>query len=132
MTVVHSLLQRFLAPVRLVTCNTLHYTASCQVLDKLSKYAAGQVTLDKETLQKDLRLVQKIVSAISEHMAPELSGQWSSVLSTSLGWLAPLNIQLGGQSVRRTVRELMCALQDKMLGDRSDDTDSLTGEQQPG
>ena len=78
--------------------------------------------------------MQKIVSAISEHMAPELSGggEWSSVLSTSLGWLAPLNIQLGGQSARRTVRELMCALQDKMLGDRSDDTDSLTGEETPG
>ena len=84
---------------------------------------------EMKALQKDLRLVQKIVSAISEHMAPELSGEWSSVLSTSLGWLAPLNIQLGGQSARRTVRELMCALQDKMLGDRSDDTDSLTGEQ---
>ena len=111
MATVHTLLQRYLLPV----------------LDTLEQFTKGKLTLDKETLQRNLKLVLKIVNAISEHIEPEKNAEFESVLSQSKRWLAKLNINFGGQNVRQAVKNLMCGLQDKLINDRSDDADSFSG-----
>jgi len=111
MMVVNDMLERYLAPV----------------ISKLDLFAKGEVTLEKEELQRNLKLVLKILTGVSELIEPEKKGKWESVLSSNLGWMERVNIKLGGQSVRVVVNKLMCRVQDKLVMDKSDDTESFTG-----
>ena len=63
---VNFLLQRYLAPI----------------LNDLSLFSSGELSLDNETLQRTLKLVLKIVNAISEMIEPVKSGEYKSVLSS--------------------------------------------------
>ena len=107
---VNFLLQRYLAPV----------------LNDLSQFSSGEISLDKETLQRTLKLVLKILNAVSEMIEPVKSGEYKSVLSSHMSWLDKLNIKIGGESVRKIMNDLMGRLQDKLIQDRSEDTDSFS------
>ena len=80
---VNFLLQRYLAPV----------------LNDLSQFSSGEISLDKETLQRTLKLVLKILNAVSEMIEPVKSGEYKSVLSSHMSCLDKLNIKIGGESV---------------------------------
>lgn len=108
---VHDLLGRFLAPL----------------LQTLTDFADGKISLDKDTLQRNLKLVLKIINAISELLEPDKVDEFKSVLSTNMSWLKEKNINISGDSVRKVVNNLMCKLQDKLIQDLSDDADSFTG-----
>jgi len=111
MMVVNNLLERYLAPV----------------MRQLELFAKGELTLEKEELQRNLKLVLKILTGVSELIEPEREGEWESVLSNNIKWMERINIKLGGQSVRVVVNKLMCLVQDKLVMDKSDDTESFTG-----
>ena len=106
---VNFLLQRYLAPI----------------LNDLSQFSSGELSLDNETLQRTLKLVLKIVNAISEMIEPVKSGEYRSVLSSHMCWLDTLHIKIGGESVRKIMNDLMGRLQEKLIRNRSDDTDSF-------
>ena len=109
---VHSLLSSYLAPV----------------MERLQKFAEGSVVLDKETLQRNLKLLLKIITGISDMIEPEtVADQMESNLSQNMSWLDKLNIKIGGENVRKIVSRLMSSVQNKLIADRSDDTDSFTG-----
>jgi proteasome activator subunit 4 len=107
---VNRLLERYLAPV----------------IRKLEFFSKGETTLEKEELQRNLKLVLKILTGVSELLEPEKSREWASVLSTNLGWMEKVNIKIGGEGVRGVVNRLMCMVQDKMLQDNSDDYESFS------
>ena len=109
---VHSLLSSYLAPV----------------MERLQQFAEGNITLDKETLQRNLKLLNKILIGISDMIEPEtVSDKKENSLSQNMSWLDNLNIKIGGESVRKIVRQLLSSVQRKLITDRSDDTDSITG-----
>jgi len=110
MTAVNRLLERYLAPV----------------LRQLELFSKGEISLEKEVLQRNLKLVLKILTGVSELMEPERSADWESVLSTNLRWLENVNLKIGGEGVRGVVNKLMCQVQDKMLKDNSDDYESFS------
>lgn len=111
MMAVNKLLERYLAPV----------------MRQLESFSKGEITLEKEELQRNLKLVLKILTGVSELMEPERKGEWESVLSTNLKWMEKVSIKLGGQSVRVVVNRLMCMVQDKLVKDNSDDYESFSG-----
>ena len=109
---VHSLLSSYLAPV----------------LERLKQFAEGSLVLDKETLQRNLKLLHKILMGISDMIEPEtVTDKKESNLNQNMSWLDGLNIKIGGESVRKIVRQLLGSVQEKLISDRSDDTDSFTG-----
>ena len=96
------------------------------VLETLSKFASGDVELDKETLQRHLKLVRRIFIAVSELSGPEVTETCSSVLSSVMGWMDKLHIRPEGESVRMTVCSLVMDIQRKLVQERSDDVESFT------
>ena len=112
LSVVSSLLDRYLNPV----------------MAQLRAFAAGELDLSKEDLQRSLKLVYRIVVGVSELAEPEVNGAWESVLSSNLGWLSEVELKFPGgqQGIRATVSSIMCQVQDKMAADLSDDTDSYS------
>ena len=106
---VHSLLSRYLAPV----------------MELLQQFVEGSVVLDKETLQRNLKLLLKILTGISDMIEPEtVADKMESNLSKNMSWLDKLNIKIGGENVRKIVSNLLSSVQNKLIADRSDDTDS--------
>ena len=112
LTVVDGLLQRYLAPA----------------ISTLRQYSSGALQLDKETLQRNLRLVQKVLAGVSELAEPELEAcGWESVGNSALAWLHPLSIQLEGRPLRAVLNTVIGGVQDRLAEDLSDDTESLAG-----
>merc|ERR1719481_1832410 len=110
MAVVTSLLERYLLPV----------------MDQLAAFSRGEKVLTKEELQRSLKLVFRILVGVSELVEPEQEAPWESVLSSNLSWLTEVNLNLpGGKGVRSAISNLMCQVQDKMVADQSDDTESF-------
>ena len=104
--VVTSLLERFLTPV----------------MTQLAEFGRGERLLEKEELQRNLKLVFRIVVGVSELAAPEQESAWQSCLSSNLGWLEEVGISLpGGGGVRAAISALMCQVLGRAgcLGERS-------------
>ena len=70
------------------------------VLRQLELFSKGEIILEKEVLQRNLKLVLNILTGVSELMEPERSADWESVLSTNLRWLENVNLKIGGEGVR--------------------------------
>jgi len=113
--VVRSLLDRYLTPILVL-------------LDSYSKGEEQQMS--KETLQRKLKLVCKIIVGVSELVPPEQTRPWESVLSSGLSWLDKLSITLPGPSgevpLRKGVNELLSRVQKRIISTTNDDTDSLS------
>jgi hypothetical protein len=113
--VVRSLLDRYLTPLLVL-------------LDSYAKGEEQQMT--KETLQRKLKLVCKIILGVSEIVPPEQTRTWESVLSSGLSWLDKLYITLPGPSgevpLRKGVNELLSRVQKKIVSTTNDDTESLS------
>jgi len=112
--VVRGLLDRYLTPLLVL-------------LDSYSKGEEQQMS--KETLQRKLKLVCKIILGVSELVPPEQTRPWDSVLSSSLLWLDKLSITLPGPSgevpLRQGVNELLSRVQKQVVATANDDYESL-------
>jgi proteasome activator subunit 4 len=110
LAVVTGLLERYLLPA----------------METLGQFAAGKLELEKEELQRGLKLVCRVLAGVSELAEPEQEAAWESCLSSGLAWLAEVRLELpGGRGgLRREVGRLVCSVQDRMAADLSDDTDS--------
>jgi len=110
MSVVHVLLERYLAPV----------------MGELEAFSEDRLAMEKEDLQRKLKLVLKILTGVSELIEPERQGEWESVLSSNMKWMDKICIKIGGRNVRETVNKLMGMVQKKLVKDNSDDFESFT------
>ena len=95
------------------------------ILEKLNRFARGILTLDKETLLRYLRLVNKVVHGASSVLAPINKSQTSS-LASILKSLDSINVTLSdGSPVRKSVFDTCHLVQKYLVDNQSDDTDSL-------
>ena len=70
------------------------------------RYASGTESLEKDVLQRHLKLVWRIVSGVSELTPSEQISKWESVLSTGLEWLDSLTICIPGPQGDIPVRQV--------------------------
>ena len=95
-------------------------------LETLDSWVRKEKELEKEEILRTLRQIYKLIHGSSELLPTIKTGEFQSSLSKNLKSLKPMELTFKGNlPIRQTVYETMQRVQNHLLTETPDDTDSL-------